>query len=137
MENLIPHICHWFTVDNLSFLKRGGRISATIAVGGASLHMKPILHVDNEGHLVNVARVRGRGAVIKALFEKLVSTAVDIEEQTVMISHGDCYDDASKLADMIRSACHPKEIIINTINLVIGAHAGPGTLALFFVGSER
>jgi DegV family protein with EDD domain len=134
---LIPHICHWFTVDNLNFLKRGGRINATIAVGGSSFHMKPLLHVDNEGHLVNVARVRGRDAVIKALFEKLESTAVDIQNQTVMISHGDCYGDAAKLASMIREACHPKDIIINTINLVIGAHAGPGTLALFFIGTER
>ena len=137
VENLVPHICHWFTVDTLRFLKRGGRINATIATGASALHMMPVIHVDDEGHLVNMEKVRGRSAVIRALFEKLKENATDIQSQTVMISHGDCYADAAKLASMIEAACHPQEIIINTVNPVIGAHAGPGTLALFFVGTKR
>jgi len=137
IQSLIPHLCHWFTVDNLGFLKRGGRINATIAVGSSSLHMKPVLHVDGEGRLVHVERVRGRSAAIRALFEKLLSTATDLARQTIMISHGDCEEDAQALASMIKEACAPKEIIVNTLHPVIGAHSGPGTLALFFLGTVR
>ncbi len=135
--DLVPHICHWFTVDTLRFLKRGGRINATIAAAASALHMMPLIHVDDEGHLVNTEKVRGRSAVIKALFEKLKETATNIQSQTVMISHADCYPDAVDLASMIQAACHPQEIIINAVNPVIGAHAGPGALGVFFVGTKR
>jgi len=137
VREMIPKISHWFTVDNLSFLKRGGRISATLAVGGSALHMMPLLHVDDAGHLVNVEKVRGRAGAVRAMFERLKSTAIDIRNQTVMISHGDCIKDALYLADMIREECSPEDIIVGTINPVIGAHAGPGTLALFFIGTQR
>lgn len=137
VESLVPHICHWFTVDTLRFLKRGGRMNATIAAGASALHMMPLIHVDDEGHLVNTQKVRGRSAVIKALFDKLKETATNLQSQTVMISHADCYTDAADLASMIQAACHPLEIIINAVNPVIGAHAGPGALGLFFVGKKR
>lgn len=137
ISELVPHLCHWFTVDNINLLKHGGRIHANVAAGSTVLHMKPLLHMDEEGYLINVEKIRGRKAVIKALFDKLKQTAVDIEKQTVMISHGDCKEDADWLAEMIRNECGPADIIINTVNPVIGAHSGPGTLALFFIGTNR
>ncbi len=137
VAQLVPHLCHWFTVDNINLLKHGGRINANVAAGSTVLHMKLLLHMDEEGYLNNVAKIRGRKAVIKAMFEKLKQTAEDIETQTVMISHGDCKKDAVWLAEMIKKECNPADIIINTVNPVIGAHSGPGTLALFFIGTER
>lgn len=135
---LIPRVCHWFTVDSTYLLKHGGRINATVgAPPRLFAHMKPVMHVDDEGHLVNVGRIRGRKAAIKALFEIMKKSGTDIEHNTVMISHGDCYEDALSLADMIKAELHPGEIIINTVSPVIGAHSGPGTLALFFIGSGR
>lgn len=137
IRQMVPHICHWFTVDNINLLKHGGRINANVAAGSSALHMKLLLHMDEDGYLINVEKIRGRKAVIKALLEKLKKTAIDIETQTVMISHGDCYDDAVWLAQMIKEECSPAGIVINTINPVIGAHSGPETLALFFIGTER
>lgn len=137
IEKNIPHLCHWFTVDDLHFLKRGGRISATTAVVGSILHIKPVLHVDDEGRLINIEKVRGRKAAIKALYEKIAEKATDIKNQIIMISHGDCYEEASSLAEMIKTSLHPKEILINTVGPVIGAHSGPGTIALFFLGGKR
>lgn len=130
-------ICHQFTVNDLFHLKRGGRVSAATAVVGTMLSIKPVLHVDNEGHLVNIAKARGRGAAIKALMDKMEQTVVEPDGQTVFISHGDCPEDARKLADMIRARWAVADVIINPIGPVIGAHAGPGTLALFYVGSQR
>lgn len=129
-------ICHWFTVNDLYQLKRGGRISGATAVAGTLLNIKPVLHVDNEGRLVNVTKARGRNASIKALFDKAVENARKPEKQTFFISHGDCYDDAKKLADMLTER-FGSECIINFVGPVIGAHSGKGTLALFFVGNER
>ncbi len=137
VEETYPRICHWFTVDDLHFLKRGGRISATTASVGSILHIKPILHVDDEGRLVSMDRVRGRKAAVRALFSKVEMDSVDIRSQTVMISHGDCLEDAEALAGMIETALRPSEIIINSIGPVIGAHSGPGTLAVFFLGAKR
>lgn len=137
VEQTTMHLCHWFTVDDLHFLKRGGRISATTASVGSILHIKPVLHVDDEGRLINVDKVRGRQAAIKSLFEKMRTTATDIGKQTIMISHGDCLADADYLAAMVQNELHPKEIIINPIGPVIGAHSGPGTLAIFFLGTQR
>lgn len=136
IKDLIPHICHWFTVDNLRLLKRGGRMNATLAVAGAVMHMKPLMHVDGEGRLVNTAKVRGRESVIRAMLDKL-DTAEDIASQTVMISHGDCRGDAESLEAMIREKYHPADVVVNTVGPVVGAHCGPGTLALFFIGTER
>ena len=131
------HLAHWFTVDDLFFLKRGGRISATTAVLGTVLQFKPVLHVDDEGHLINMTKVRGRNASIAELLAKMKETAIDPEKQTVYISHGDCYDDAKKLADMITAEFGITDILINEVGPVIGAHSGPGTLALFFLAKER
>ncbi len=131
------HLCHWFTVDDLFFLKRGGRVSAATAVLGSMLAIKPVMHVDNEGHLINVAKARGRQAAIKALFDKMVETAIEPEGQKIYICHGDCYEDAKYLADMVTEKFGIKDIFIGYTGPVIGAHSGPGTLALFFVGTER
>ncbi len=137
VEKTLPHQCHWFTVDDLHFLKRGGRVSAATAVLGTMLQIKPVLHVDDMGRLINVSKAKGRKASIKALFDKAVETAVDIGKQTVFISHGDCLEDAEYLAGMLRDKLHPVDVIINPVGPVIGAHSGPGTLALFFLGTKR
>ena len=131
------HLCHWFTVDDLNHLKRGGRVSATTAFVGSLLNIKPVLHVDDEGHLINVGKARGRRAAVSSLFEHMKETAINPSEQTVFISHGDCEEDAVTLKEMVEKELSPKEIQINPIGPVIGAHSGPGTLALFFLGSKR
>ena len=131
------NLCHQFTVDDLHFLKRGGRISATTAVVGSMLQIKPVLHVDDEGHLVNVSKARGRNAALKALVDRMEQTAVGPREQTVFISHGDCLEDAQELARMIRERMGTQDFIFNHVGPVIGAHSGPGTVALFYLGTER
>jgi DegV family protein with EDD domain len=134
------HLAHWFTVEDLFFLHRGGRVSKATAILGTALQFKPIMHVDNEGHLVKNTKpdkVRGRNASIAELFNQMKRTAISPEKQTVYISHGDCYDDAKKLADMITAEWGITDILISEVGPVIGAHSGPGTLALFFLGSER
>ena len=131
------NLCHQFTVDDLHFLKRGGRISATTAVVGSMLQIKPVLHVDNEGHLVNIAKARGRNAALKALVDRMEQTAVAPREQTVFISHGDCLEDAQQVARMIRERMGTQDFVFNYVGPVIGAHAGPGTVALFYLGTER
>ena len=131
------HLCHWFTVDDLHFLKRGGRVSAATAVLGSMLNIKPVLHVDNAGKLINVGKARGRAASIKALAEKMRETADPaIEGQTVFISHGDCIEDANTLAAMAKEM-GAADVRIGYVGPVIGSHSGPGTLALFFLGTER
>lgn len=136
MENRL-HLCHWFTVDDLFFLKRGGRVSAATAVLGTMLAIKPFMHVDNEGHLINVSKVRGRRASIDAMFDKIAETAIAPEGQLYYICHGDCIEDAEYLADKIKKAYPASEVMIGYTGTVIGAHSGPGTLALFFLGTER
>ena len=133
------HLCHWFTVDDLHFLKRGGRISAATAVVGSMLSIKPVLHVDDEGHLINVAKARGRNASLTALVDHMEQTAIDPAGQTIFISHGDCLEDAQKVADDVRGrfGIPAERILINNVGPVIGAHSGPGTVALFFLGSKR
>ncbi len=136
-EDIKLNICHWFTVDDLVYLKRGGRISPTLAFVGNTLGLKPILHMDNEGHLVNVTKARGRKRSISALSDKLAELSVDIKNGKVFISHADCFSDAEQLSDMIYLKFGVKTDIITNVGTVIGAHSGPGTLALFFVGKER
>ncbi len=136
-EEIRPQLCHWFTVDDLQHLKRGGRVSAAAAAFGTVLNIKPVLHVDDEGRLVPVSKVQGRIASIKSLMKKMQETAVNPAEQVVFISHGDCEKEAKKLAEMIRENIGVKEIVINPIGPIIGAHSGPGTVALFFLGTER
>lgn len=130
-------LCHWFTVDDLFFLKRGGRISAATAVLGSALGIKPVLHVDNEGRLISVSKARGRKKSIQAMVDKMRETAIDPANQTIFIVHGDCLDDANYLADLVRTEFGMKDIIINYVGPVIGAHSGPNTLALFFLGQDR
>ncbi len=131
------NLCHWFTVDDLIFLKRGGRVSTAAAVVGTMLGIKPVLHVDNEGHLIPRQKVRGRKASLDALVEQMEKTAIDPTSQTVFISHGDCLKDAEYVAEQVRKKFGIKDIVINFIGPVIGSHSGPGTVALFFIGSER
>lgn len=130
-------LCHWFTVDDLHHLKRGGRVSSTAAVMGSMLGIKPILHVDNEGHLIPVEKVRGRRQSLDKLIDHMERSCINPKDQVVFISHGDCIDDANYVKDQINKRLHPKEIMINFIGPVIGAHSGPGTIAIFFVGKER
>ena len=136
-ESTKLHLCHQFTVDDLHFLKRGGRISATTAVVGSMLQIKPVLHVDNEGHLINIGKARGRQASLKALVDKMEKTVTEEGRKTVFISHGDCRKDAVTVADMVRERFGTQDIRINFVGPVIGAHSGPGTLALFYLGTER
>ena len=131
------HLCHWFTVDDLFFLKRGGRVSAATALVGSALGIKPVLHVDNEGHLINVSKARGRKNSILALVDRMEKSAINPAKQTIFISHGDCLADAEFLADEVRKRFGISDITINFVGPVIGAHSGPGTLALFFLGEER
>ena len=131
------HLCHWFTVDDLFFLKRGGRVSAATAVVGSMLSIKPVLHVDNKGRLINVSKARGRKASIDALFDKMKETAINVADQTIFISHGDVQADAEYLANRIKNELGVKDVRIGYVGPVIGAHSGPGTMALFFLGSER
>ena len=129
--------CHYFTVNDLFFLKKGGRVSAATAVVGTMLQIKPILHVDDEGHLINVAKARGRKASLTALVDKVGELAEDPAGQTMFISNSDCAEDAQYVADEIKKRYGTKEIIINSIGPVIGAHTGPGCVALFFMGKHR
>ncbi|MEA4911432.1 MAG: DegV family protein [Oscillospiraceae bacterium] len=131
------HLVHWFTVDDLEHLRRGGRVSAAAAFFGGMLNIKPVLHVDDEGHLIPVMKVRGRMASIDAMVAEMEKTAIEPQAQTVFISHGDSPEDVQTLADKVRDTLHPKEIFINPIGPIIGAHSGPGTLALFFLGATR
>ncbi len=131
------NVCHQFTVDDLHFLKRGGRISSTTAFVGSMLQIKPVLHVDNDGRLINIGKARGRHAALKALVNRMEQTAIDPRDQTVFISHGDCLEDAELVAQMIRDRFGVQNIYLNYIGPVIGAHAGPGTVALFYMGVER
>ena len=137
LEDIKLHLCHWFTVDDLMYLKRGGRISATTAVLGTVMQIKPVMHMDNDGHLANVTKARGRKGSLIALAEKALTTSTDLPSQTMFICHGDCYDDAKFVADYIRERSAVKDIIINYVGPVIGSHTGPGVVSVFFLGTER
>ena len=130
-------MAHHFTVNDLFFLKRGGRVSAATAVVGSMLSIKPLLHVDDEGHLISIGKARGRKASLEGLVKACEKTAIAPETQTMFISHGDCEDEAIQLAEMIKEKLNPVDVKIGCIGPVIGAHSGPGTLALFFLGTER
>ena len=131
------HQCHWFTVNDLFFLKRGGRVSAATAVVGTMLQIKPVMHMDDEGHLINMAKARGRKAALLALVDKVQELGTDPGSQTMYISHSACQEDAQFVADEVKKRYGVKEVIINSIGPVIGAHTGPGCVALFFAGSKR
>ena len=130
-------VCHWFTVDDLNHLKRGGRISAATALFGTMLSIKPVMHVDDGGHLVPVSKARGRKSSLLALVDQMEATAIDPASQTVFISHGDCEGDALFVAGEITHRFGTRDIRLNYVGPVIGNHSGPGTMALFFVGTKR
>lgn len=132
-----PNIAHWFTVEDLVYLKRGGRVSAAAAFAGGMLGIKPVLHVDDMGCLINMAKVRGRSQSIKAIAKKYAETATDPANGPYFISHGDCLEDAKALEELIYNEFGNKCTLITEIGPVIGSHAGPGTLALFFPGTGR
>ena len=135
VEERRDHLCHWFTVDDLNHLKRGGRVSATAAFFGTMLQMKPVLHVDDEGRLTPVSKVRGRKVSVHALLERMEELVED--PSLVFISHGDCLEEAEALAQAIREKFGTREVLINFVGPVIGNHAGPGTIALFFQGRNK
>lgn len=139
MEENKLHVCHNFTVDSLNHLYRGGRVSKATAVLGTMVGVKPVLHVDDEGKLVSLTNVRGRKKSLKALVDLMEKQVADYGEtnEIVFISHGDCAEDAQYVADMIRERLGIKNFMINYIGPVIGTHAGPGTIALFFMGQYR
>ena len=129
--------CHWFTVNDLFFLKKGGRVSAATALVGSMLQIKPVMHMDDEGHLINVSKARGRKASLLALADKVGELAEDPASQTMYISNSDCPEDAQFVADEVKRRYGVKEVVINSIGPVIGAHTGPGCVALFFMGKHR
>ena len=131
------HQCHWFTVDDLMFLKRGGRVSAATALVGTMLKIKPVMHVDNEGHLIKIGTARGRKASIDALADKFGETALPGQNDTVFICHGDCIEDAQYLEKRVKERYGVSNVFIYYVGAVIGSHSGPGTLALFYLGSHR
>lgn len=131
------NLAHWFTVDDLNFLKRGGRLSAASALLGTMLSIKPVLHVDDEGHLIAMDKVRGRKQSLTALVDKMEASVKDVEGQTVFISHGDCLEDAQTVADDIKKRFGITDFYINFVGPVIGSHSGPGTVALFFIANAR
>ena len=131
------HLCHNFTVDDLFFLHRGGRVSKTTAIVGSALGIKPVLHVDNEGKLVPVGKVRGRKQSLIALVDRMVKQVQGVENDIVFISHGDCLEDAEFVRDQIKERLGIQNFMINYIGPTIGSHSGPGTVALFFMGQSR
>ena len=132
------HLAHWFTVDDLMFLFRGGRVSKTAAWAGTLLNIKPVLHVDDEGHLIPMEKVRGRKKSLNALIDHMEKSAnKPISDQMVFITHGDCIEDAEYVAAKIKERFGVKEVVINYVDPAIGAHSGPGTMALFFLADKR
>lgn len=131
------NLCHWFTVDDLFFLKRGGRISAATAVVGTALSIKPVLHVDDDGHLIPMENVRGRKKSLDALVSHMQESIVEPDKQSIYISHGDCLKDAQYVADKVKKLYNVKEVVIRLLDPVIAAHSGPGTVALFFMGDRK
>ena len=136
VETIKPRLNAWFTVDDLKFLKRGGRISAASAAIGTMLSIKPVLHVDDEGHLIAMSKERGRKRALKALVDRMEAQQFD-KDTPIYIGHGDCPEDAQAVAAMIKERFGREVTLINYIGMVIGAHSGPGTVALFFVGKNR
>jgi DegV family protein with EDD domain len=131
------HMAHWFTVDDLYHLKRGGRVSGAAAFFGTMLNIKPVLHVDDAGHLIPMEKVRGRKTSLDALVDHMKQTAINPGEQVIFISHGDCLTDAQYVAELVRTCFGTKKVYLNNVGPVIGAHSGPGTMALFFLATNR
>ncbi len=137
VEDNRNRLCHWFTVDDLDHLKRGGRVSAAAAFFGGMLGIKPVLHVDDEGHLIPMRKVRGRKASLDALVEEMAKTVVEPEKQLVYVCHADCEADCDYVIEQIKARMTVREFRKGYIGPVIGSHSGPGTLALFFMGEHK
>jgi DegV family protein with EDD domain len=133
------NLCHLFTVDDLHHLHRGGRVSKATAIIGTLINVKPVLHVDNEGRLIPLNNVRGRKKALISLVDQMEANIKDypVQNDIIFISHGDCVEDAEFVADLIKERFGIKEFLINYVSPTIGAHSGPGTVALFFMGKER
>ena len=138
LEHNKYNLCHVFTVDDLEYLRRGGRVSKTAAVAGTLLGIKPVLHVDNDGHLIPLGKVRGRRQSLDRLVDMVKERCGDWDNSEVCICHGDCLDDARYCADKLRKLFGKgTKVNICYTGAVIGAHSGPGTIALFFMGDKR
>lgn len=137
LEDHKLNLAHWFTVDDLNHLRRGGRISATTAILGTMLSIKPVMHMDNEGHLIAMSKTRGRKQSLKALVEEMGRLVVHPEAQDIFISHGDCLEDAQYVGSLIQQRFPVQSITYHEVGPVIGSHTGPGVVALFFMGDHR
>ncbi len=140
VEHHKKNLCHVFTVDDLMYLHRGGRLSKVSAVLGTVINIKPMLHVDNEGHLILLGKERGRKKALQSLVGMMDERLGSYRDKNdvIYISHGDCEEDALYVKDLVqRKYPSVKKIEVNTIGATIGAHAGPGTLAMFFMGDQR
>ena len=136
LAELVPQHCIWFIVDDLEYLKRGGRVSPLVAFAGGLLGIKPVLQMDSEGHLVKVSTARGRKKAVEALAAKYAELSFDEKNTPIFISHADCEEDAKLLVDMLEKQ-GGNTTLLTKIGPVIGSHAGPGTIALFFIGKHR
>ncbi len=136
-DSIKRNVCHWFTVDDLSHLKRGGRISATTALIGNVLNIKPILRIDDNGCLVSAGKVRGRKEAVRTLARNCVGTLLPVEGGRIFIIHGGCEDEAKLLSQSIRLEAGDEGVSVSQIGPVIGTHTGPGTLGVAFLGSSR
>ena len=130
-EEMKEHIGHYVTVDDLNHLYRGGRLSKTSAVLGSMIKIKPIIVVDKEGKLEVVAKERGRKKSMNTIVDMAVERTGNFKNEIVMITHGDCIDEAEYLAGIVKEKMNPEQILINNIGTVIGGHTGPGVLAVF------
>ena len=131
------HLVHYFTVDDLFHLYRGGRVSKTAAILGTMINLKPVLHVDDNGKLIPVSKVRGRKKSLAALVDAMAELKGSYENDIVMISHGECPEEAEAVKKMIQEKFGIEKFLIEPVGSTIGAHSGPGTMALFFFGEKR
>lgn len=131
------HFIHWFTVDDLNFLRRGGRVSKTAAAFGTMLRIKPVLFSDDNGALIPLDKVQGRRNALKALVNHMEETVVRDKNDIIFIGHGDCAEDAAYVRDLVKERFGYEKFVINYIGPIIGAHSGPGTVALFYYGTSR
>ncbi len=137
LEHNKLNLCHMFTVDDLHHLHRGGRVSKTAAIIGSLISVKPVLHVNNEGRLVPLNNVRGRKKALLSLVDQMEKRLPGYMNDTVFISHGDSQEDAEFVASLVKKRFGIDDIVINYVSPTIGAHSGPGTIALFFMGNPR
>ena len=137
LEENKSHFCHQFTVDDLHHLHRGGRVSKATAIIGTMINVKPVLHVDDEGQLISLSNVRGRKKALNTLVDNMERECKNYKNDIVFISHGDCLDDAQYVAELIKKQLCIQNFMINYVCPTVGAHSGPGTLALFFMGEKR